>query len=218
MEAVSDVTAFSAIMAGICLSAAAGLRVFIPILALGLAARFGLLEVGEQFMWLTSEPVLVIVGIAALLEAGAYYIPIVDNLLDLLATPAALAGGTVIVSSLLPEMNAVAQWATAATLGGGTAGVVQGSTVLARGFSTAGSGGLANPGVTTAETGGSLMSVALALLAPIIFGILTVIVVIVLVVFLIRYIARRRRREADTHEDDPPAQSPDDDSGHSRSR
>ena len=184
METVSDISVFSAVMAGICLSAAAGLRVFIPILALGLAARFEWLPISEQFMWMASEPVLVIIGIAALLEAGSYYIPIVDNLLDILATPAALAGGTVIVSSLLPEMNATAQWATAALLGGGSAGVVQGSSVLARGMSTASTGGLGNPLLSTTETGGSLVAVILALLIPVAFGLFVILMIVLLIVWL----------------------------------
>jgi hypothetical protein len=186
MDAVSDLSAFSAVMAGICLSAAAGLRVFIPILALGLAGRFELLPISEQFMWMTSTPVLTIVGLAAFMEVGSYYVPLVDNLLDVLATPAALAGGTVIVSSLLPEMNAVAQWGSAAVLGGGTAGVVQGSTVLARGLSTASTGGLGNPAVSTGETGGSLLAVVLALLVPIVFGVIVIAAVVWLLICLIR--------------------------------
>jgi hypothetical protein len=192
MESLSDLSVISAIMAGICLSAASGLRVFLPILALGLAARFGWLEVGEQFAWLASEPVLVVVGIAALLEAGAYYIPLVDNLLDILATPAAIGGGTVIVSALLPEMNGMMQWATAATVGGGAAGIVQASTVMARGLSTASSGGLANPLVTTTETAGSLIIIVLALLVPLALGILIIVGLAWLLVRLIRLITSPR--------------------------
>ncbi|NBD95893.1 MAG: DUF4126 family protein [Gammaproteobacteria bacterium] len=194
MEPLSEIGVVSAVMAGICLSAAAGLRVFIPILALGLAGRFELLPLGEQFAWMTSEPFLVIVGIAALLEAGAYYVPLVDNLLDVLATPAALAGGTVIVSSLLPEMNPVAQWSAAALLGGGTAGIVQGSTVVARGLSTASSGGLANPLLSTGETGGSVAAVSLALLVPVAFGVVVILGLIALVIWLARRVNRRAER------------------------
>ncbi len=193
MESISELSALSAIMAGICLSAAAGLRVFLPILALGLAARFGVLEVGEQFDWLTSDPVLLVVGIAATMEAGAYYIPWVDNLLDILATPAAIGGGTVIVASLLPEMNnALLQWGTAATLGGGSAGIVQVSTVLLRGLSTASSGGLANPLVSTGETAGSLFTILMALLIPIVFGLIVIAILIWLLVRLIKLVFRDR--------------------------
>ncbi len=191
MESVSDLTVLSAVMAGITLSAAAGLRVFLPILALGLSVRMGWLHVGEEFVWLASEPVLIIVGIAAALEAGAYYIPLVDNLLDILATPAAIGGGTVIVASLLPEMNDLAQWGTALTLGGGSAGIVQGATVVARGLSTASSGGLANPVVSTGETAGSLFTIVMALLIPIVFGIIVIIALTATVVWLARWLRRR---------------------------
>ena len=97
MGSVPDLTVISAVMAGICLSAASWLRTFLPILALGLAARIGWLDVGEQFAWLASEPVLIVVGIAALLVAGPYYVLLVDKLLDILETPTAIGGGTVIV-------------------------------------------------------------------------------------------------------------------------
>lgn len=189
-----EIGVLSAVMAGVCLSAAAGLRVFIPILALGLAGRFELLPLGEQFAWMTSEPFLVIVGIAAMLEAGAYYVPLVDNMLDLLATPAALAGGTVIVSSLLPEMNPLAQWSAAALLGGGTAGIVQSSTVVARGLSTASSGGLANPLLSTGETGGSMLAVALALLVPVFFGVVVIVALGALVLWGLSWLAGSRSR------------------------
>ena len=194
MDGLSDIGTLPALMAGISLSAAAGLRVFIPLLALGLAGRFDILPLGEQFAWMMSEPFLIVVGIAALMEAGAYYVPLVDNLLDVLATPAALAGGTVITSSLLPEMSPLAQWSLAAVLGGGAAGIVQGTTVAARGVSTASSGGLANPILATGETGGSLLAVALALLVPLVFGVLVIGGLVALAVWAVGRLARYRRR------------------------
>lgn len=193
MDALSDIGTVPALMAGISLSAAAGLRVFIPLLALGLAGRFDVLPLGDQFAWMMSEPFLIVVGIAAMMEAGAYYIPLVDNLLDMLATPAALAGGTVITSSLLPEMGPLAQWTTAAVLGGGAAGIVQGTTVAARGLSTASSGGLANPILATGETGGSLLAVALALLMPVVFGVLVIAGLMALLVWIVRRVAAIKR-------------------------
>ncbi|TVS13662.1 MAG: DUF4126 domain-containing protein [Wenzhouxiangella sp.] len=200
MEPVSDLGLASALLAGISLSAASGLRVFIPILALGLAGRYELLPIGEQFMWMTSDPVLLVVGLAALMEAGSYYVPLVDNLLDLVATPAALAGGTVIVASLLPEMNTAAQWGTAAVLGGGSAGIVQGSTVMARALSTASTGGLGNPILSTGETGGSLVAVALAIMLPVIFGVVVIAALVGLLIWVIRAIRSRRDIRASSSE------------------
>jgi len=190
----NDLGLFSALLAGISLSAASGLRVFLPLLGIGLASHYGIVQLGDGFDWMSSEPVLIVVGVAALLEASAYYIPIVDNLLDTLATPAAMAGGTVIVSSLLPELNAPAQWASALLLGGGTAGIVQASTVVARGASTATTGGLANPILATVETGGSVLAVLLALLIPIAFGVLVIGLIVWLLARLVIAWTKRSRK------------------------
>ncbi|MDZ7789866.1 MAG: DUF4126 domain-containing protein [Xanthomonadales bacterium] len=143
-------------------------------------------------------------GIAALMESGAYFVPLVDNMLDVLTTPAALAGGTVIVSSLLPEMNPVAQWTTAALLGGGTAGIVQTGTVLTRGASTITSAGLANPLVATGETGGSLLAVALAIFVPVFFGVAVVIGLVALLVWIVRRLSSPRQSAVGNDPMQPP--------------
>ncbi len=193
MDAVNELGMMPALMAGITLSAASGLRVFLPLLAVGLAGRAEWLQLGESFAWLASEPVLLVLAIAALLETGAYYVPLVDNLLDLVATPAAVGGGTVVLAALMPEMDGLLQWAGALTVGGGAAGIVQTATVLTRGLSTASSGGLANPVVATGETGGSLALVGMAVFVPIIAGVLVLAGLIGLLVWVFRLLFRRRR-------------------------
>lgn len=193
MDAVNELGMMPALMAGITLSAASGLRVFLPLLAVGLAGRAEWLQLEESFAWLASEPVLLVLAIAALLETGAYYVPLVDNLLDLVATPAAVGGGTVVLAALMPEMDGLLQWAGALTVGGGAAGIVQTATVLTRGLSTASSGGLANPVVATGETGGSLALVGMAVFVPIIAGVLVLAGLIGLLVWVFRLLFRRRR-------------------------
>ena len=59
------------------------------------------------------------------------------------------------------------KWTLAAIAGGGIAGIVQGATVLTRGGSSAGTGGLANPVLATAELGGSLITSILSLVMPV---------------------------------------------------
>ena len=80
--------------------------------------------------------------------------------------------------------------------GGGTAGVTQGSTVLARGLSTSSTGGLGNPVVSTGETGGSLLAVGLALLVPLAFGVIVIAAVIWLLVWGIRRLRSGAHRQA----------------------
>ena len=52
-------------------------------------------------------------GIAAIVEIGAYYIPGVDNALDVIATPAAFIAGTVIAAAVMVDLPPMVKWATA---------------------------------------------------------------------------------------------------------
>ncbi|MBC2596308.1 DUF4126 domain-containing protein [Ruficoccus amylovorans] len=184
-------TGIVAVIAGIGLSAAAGFRVFIPMLALSIAGKTGVIELSESFQWLASWPALIGLITATLAEIAAYYIPWVDNMLDSIATPTALLAGTFISAAVLPEMNDGLKWTLAAIMGGAPAGVVQAGTVLTRGTSTATTGGIANPIVSTVEAGTSLVTAILALVIPILIGIIVLCVVIWLSVKLFKRFRRR---------------------------
>lgn len=155
------------IFVGIGLSAACGFRIFIPLLITSLAAKSGHLTLAEGFDWIASTPAVVTFSIATVLEVTAYYVPWLDNALDSVATPAAVIAGTIITASMVSDVSPYLQWSLAVIAGGGVAGAVQGMTVLARGASTAATGGLANPVVATAEMGGSLVLGGLSTVAPI---------------------------------------------------
>ena len=152
---------------GIGLSAACGFRVFVPLLIISLAAHSGHLTLAQGFAWMGSDYALITFAVATVLEIGAYYIPWLDNLLDSLATPAAVVAGTIVTASLVSDMSPFLRWTLAVIAGGGAAGLVQTSTVLARGASTLATGGLANPVIATAELGGSLFMSVVSMLAPV---------------------------------------------------
>src|SRR5687767_10485666 len=57
---------------GLALAAAAGFRVFVPLLALSLAAQGGWVELSPSFAWLATTPASVALGTATVLEVGAY--------------------------------------------------------------------------------------------------------------------------------------------------
>ncbi|MEA3507386.1 MAG: DUF4126 domain-containing protein [Synergistota bacterium] len=180
-----------ALMIGIGLSAACGFRVFVPLLAMSLAAQTGHMELAESFQWVATPLASAALGVATFLEVGGYYIPWLDNMLDAAATPAALVAGTFITASVIPEMTPFLKWSIAAITGGGVAGVVQGVTVLTRAASSATTGGLGNPVVSTAEAGGSVLLSVLAVVLPLI----TLGLVILLVVWAGRKIYRRFKRK-----------------------
>ena len=103
---------------GIALAAATGFRVFLPMLIVSAAAYTGHLPLDNSFAWLGTRSALVMLSVAAIVEILAYYIPVVDNLLDALATPAAFVAGTVVSAAVMTDVPSMVKW-TAAVIAGG---------------------------------------------------------------------------------------------------
>lgn len=157
---------------GIGLAASAGFRVFLPLFVLSIGAHFGqdLLQLNETWQWVGSWPAIITLGIATLIEILAYYIPLIDNLLDTIAIPLAAVAGTVLMGSTLLDMSDVTTWALAIIAGGGTAAAVSGTTAAARAVSTGSTGGTGNFIVNTGETAAaSVLSITSLIWAPIAF-------------------------------------------------
>ena len=179
---------------GVGLSAACGFRVFVPLLVMSIASITGLFEPSKGLEWLSMPAVCIALAIATLCEIAAYYIPWVDNILDTIATPAAVVAGTLSTMAVSSgEMSQFASWASALIVGGGTAGAVQMGTVAVRAVSTATTGGVANPVVSTGEWVGAAVLSVLSLIVPV----LVVIVVIIAVVIMARWILRKKAQNAD---------------------
>jgi hypothetical protein len=184
---------------GVGLAAAVGFRVFLPMLVMSIAAYTGHLTLSSGFAWLGSAPALLMLASAALLEIGAYYIPGVDNLLDALATPAALIAGTVVSAAVMADLPPLVKWTTAVIAGGGAAGLTQGITSLLRLKSTSLTAGLGNHLIASGELGGALGVSLLALAAPV----LAVALVAVFCWFAIRLLRRVFRKP--TADPEPPS-------------
>jgi hypothetical protein len=154
------------VVLGIALAAATGFRVFLPMLIVSGAAYTGHLQLDNSFAWLGTPAALTMLSVAALAEVLAYYVPVVDNLLDTLATPAALIAGTIVSAAVMTDVPPMVKWTAAVIAGGGIAGLTQGLTAILRAHSTVLTGGLGNPVIATAELGGVLLISFLALAAP----------------------------------------------------
>lgn len=163
---MSELDIALSIALGIALAAAVGLRIFLPLLVASVAAYTGHLHLSENFAWLGSLPAITMLGVAAVAEVLAYYVPAIDNLLDTVATPAALIAGALVSAAVMTDLPPLVKWTTAIIAGGGAAGITQGVTALLRAKSTAMTGGAGNPVIATAELGGSLVISALAVIAP----------------------------------------------------
>jgi Domain of unknown function (DUF4126) len=154
------------IVLGIALAAATGFRVFLPMLIVSAAAYTGHLSLDNSFAWLGTPAAVIMLSVAAVAEILGYYIPVVDNLLDSLATPAAFIAGTVVSAAVMTDVPPMVKWTAAVIAGGGIAGLTQGATAALRAHSTVLTGGLGNPIIATVELGGALLMSFLALMAP----------------------------------------------------
>lgn len=180
------------IVMGVALSAACGLRVILPILGLSLAAIGGYVKPAPDFAWIGSWPVVAALTTAAFLEIVAYYIPWMDNFLDAVATPLAVAAGTIVTASLLNDVSPFMRWSLAIIAGGGVAGTVQAGTTLLRGLSTVATGGTTNVLVSSAELAGSALATVLSLFLPFV----ALLAVAVLTFFFFRKVSRSRSGSA----------------------
>jgi hypothetical protein len=162
-----DLEILLGVLTGLGLAAACGFRVFVPLFVAALGVRAGMLEVGDGFEWLGSTAALVSLGSATVLEIAAYYVPVVDNFLDTVATPAAAVAGALVSAAMIQDVDPWLRWTLAVVAGGGVATAVQTASVVTRGASTVTTAGLANPAVATGELAGAATFSGLALLAPV---------------------------------------------------
>ena len=96
-----SVDLLQSIALGIALAACAGLRAWLPMFAVGLAVRFGVLPLGDSFRFLGSNTALTVFFLATLIELIADKIPVVDHALDALSTFLKPVAGIVLAASVL---------------------------------------------------------------------------------------------------------------------
>jgi hypothetical protein len=171
-------TALLSILAALGLAAACGFRVFVPLLVVSLASRAEVLELSSGFAWIGSTPALVCFGTATVLEVLAYYVPVVDNLLDSVATPAAVVAGIVVAAAVMTHVDPWLKWTLATIAGGGLAAAVQLPTVALRSVSTGTTAGLGNSLVSSGEAVAAGLFSGFAVFLPLLVPLLALAVVV----------------------------------------
>jgi hypothetical protein len=152
---------------GIGLSAACGFRVFVPFLVMSIAHLSGHLQLAQGMEWIGTPGACLMFSVATAVEIAGYYVPWVDHLLDVLATPSSVVAGTLATAATLKGGSPMLHWTIAAIVGGGTAGVVQATTVVTRGASSLLTGGFANPLFATVELSVAAITAIFALVVPV---------------------------------------------------
>ncbi len=180
-----DVHLLLALASGVAIAAACGLRAFLPLLAVGLAARFGLLQLRPGLEWLAGDPALWALGAATALEVTGDKVPVVDHALDALGTVVRPVAAWVATYAVLQGWGSPWAQLVALMMGAGAL-AVHGVKAKTRLGSTAVSLGHANPLLSVLEDALSVLLVVLGLLLPL--------VALALGVALLWAVVRRRRQ------------------------
>jgi hypothetical protein len=178
---------FLSICLGICLSAAVGFKIFVPLLIMSIASLSGNLTLSSGFEWIGTFPALITFSVASIFEIGAYYIPFVDNILDIIAMPSAVIAGTIVMASTMVDVSPLLKWSLAIIAGGSAAVIIKGTSAVTRGTSTATTAGLSNPVLTTAELGGAVGITILGIIFPLIVGSVVIIILFIISKKLIKH-------------------------------
>jgi hypothetical protein len=153
---------------------------------MSVASLAGHLDLAPGFDWIGTYYALAAFATATVVEILGYYVPWVDNLLDTIATPAAIVAGTVATAAMVSELSPFLKWSLALIAGGGTAGIIQLGTVTLRGASSTTTGGLGNFVVATGELLGSILTAIVAIVLPL----LAIVLVLLGCVFILRTLRR----------------------------
>jgi len=194
------------LLTGFGLATAAGLNAYIPLLALGLLARFThLVTLPHGWTWLENGWVMAIVAVLLVVEIVADKIPALDSVNDSIQTfVRPTAGGIVFGSGTAAQTAAVAdpgsfvtsgQWIPIA-IGVVTALVVSLTKTAVRPVANVATAGVAAPVLSTIEDVTSIGLVFIAILLP-----LLVVVALVALAWAGWSLLRRRRKRREVQPD-----------------
>jgi hypothetical protein len=189
------------LLTGLGLASAAGLNAYIPLLAMGLLARFTeLVNLPPGWAWLENGWVMAIVAVLLTVEVVADKIPALDSVNDAIQTVVRpTAGGIVFGAGTASQTAAVAdpgafvtsgQWIPIA-IGVVVALVMHLTKTAVRPVANVATAGLAAPVLSTVEDVTSVGLVFAAILLPVL-----VLVGLVLIAWAAFALWRRRRRRA----------------------
>ncbi|MGX9787289.1 DUF4126 domain-containing protein [Mycobacterium sp. MMS18-G62] len=190
------------LLTGLGLATAAGLNAYIPLLALGLLARFtDLVSLPHAWAWLENGWVMTIVAVLLVVEVVADKVPALDTVNDTVQTfVRPTAGGIVFGSGTAAQTSAVTdpgafaqsgQWIPV-VIGVVVALVVSLTKSTVRPAANVATAGMAAPVLSTIEDVVSVVLVFLAILIPV----LVLVAVVAMVWAVVRIVRRRRRRQA----------------------
>lgn len=176
---------------GIGLSSVAGVRAYLPLVLVGLFARFGLFDLSAPFGLLDNWFVIGVLFALALVEGVLDKIPALDTAVDVVQTPVRIVAGAVLFSAALGaglDVGAIPELAA----GGGIAGIVSVFKALLRPPANISTAGVSAPFLSGSEDAVALVGGVVAVLVPL--------VSLILVAFLLYVFYRIRKRRGRKYE------------------
>lgn len=174
------------ILAGITLSAATGLRAFLPLAVVAWAAHFDKIPVSDTFAWIGSIPSLVVFTTAVVVEGIGDKVPAVDHVLDALGFIVKPLAAALIVAVSLSQIDPLYAVVIGLIAGASVATGVHMAKAKGRVLSSAFTLGLANPILSLIEEVFTILLIIAALFLPFLG--------LAAVVLLIAWILRRKSK------------------------
>jgi hypothetical protein len=189
-------------LTGLGLSAAAGLNAYIPLLLVGVLARFtDVIALPEPYRWIQSGWALGVVSVLLLAELVLDKVPVVDHVNDAVQTLVRpTVGGVIFAATTAAAQADASSWMqdhpwVGVLLGVAVAGIVHATKATARPVVNATTVGVGTPVVSAAEDVASLAMSLVAVFLPVL-----VVVALLLVGWaayaMLRRVRRRRRSAA----------------------
>lgn len=200
---------FTAICTGLGLSAACGLRVFLPLFIFSIAVRASTggtvqwVHVPEGVQWMGDTPALVLFGVATVIEIIGFLFPWVDHVLDLLAAPLSAAAGALLMTCMMlgvasgPDaaIHPAVAWSLGIIAGAATATGVETASIAGRVSSSVLTIGWLNPIYAFIESALALILGIIAIVVPLLAGLLVMFLVPIFMFAAWRLLAWRRKQK-----------------------
>jgi len=190
------------LLASFGLSISAGVRAYLPLLALGIASDVGpiggfQIHLTKTFAWLGSWEAIGLFALLTVYEISADKIPVIDHINDIVHTAIRPLSGAVLFTATqnpLTTNYGTAGIVIAAIAGAAIAGTTHAAKAGTRAASTATTAGIANPFISLLEDVLAIGTVVLSIVAPVIAAILIVILALLVVRGITLLFRRRRQR------------------------
>jgi Domain of unknown function (DUF4126) len=181
---------------GLGLASATGLRTFLPMLMLAVAAKFELFGVRliDQMDWVTSWPAIAALATATVAEFAGDKVPAIDHGLNAIGYVTRPVAGAIAAGSVFWAVDPAAAAIAGIIVGAPAALAFNAAQTGTRVTSTMTTGGLGNPVVSLIEDVLAFLTVVVAFLAPILIPV----VLIVLAILVFRLARRIRDRTVAT--------------------